>query len=280
MLYSIFKTIITIGFYFFCRKIDIKNKQLLNFNGPLLLTVNHPNALIDAIVIGLLFKKPIHFLTRGDAFNTSWKRKLLSALNMIPIYRLRDGKEYLHLNEYAFHKSKTVLQNNGIVLIFIEGICKHTHELQPFKKGAARIALNCWKEHIPVQIMPITICYNSLQQSIQTIQVNLAPPIAKHNFGLANDDAKNYLLFNTKLQTQMKMMLASSTEQTIQPQKNNLILLFLNIVCWPIVALVKKYVAIQTQGTVFYHSILFAVLLIVVPIYFLLLAIIFMLMFN
>ncbi|MCU0321080.1 MAG: 1-acyl-sn-glycerol-3-phosphate acyltransferase [Chitinophagaceae bacterium] len=275
MLYSIIKAIIKVGFYFFHGKIDINNQQLLKTKGPLLLTVNHPNALIDAIVIGLLFKQPIHFLTRGDAFNKPWKRTILTALNMIPIYRLRDGIENLHLNEYAFTKSKEILQNNGVVLIFIEGICKHTHELQPFKKGAARIALSCWKENVPVQIMPITIFYSSLHQSINTIQVQLAPPLVQHEFGFVKEEAKNYLLFNTKLQGQMKMMLANSIAQKIVFPKTNLLLSFFNCVCWPIETPLKKWVAIQTNGTVFYHSILFGVLLIVVPIYLLLLIIIF-----
>jgi len=275
LFYSIIKAIIKVGFYFFCRTININKPQFLNTKGPLLLTVNHPNALIDAIVIGLLFKQPIHFLARGDAFNKPWKRTILNALNMIPIYRLRDGIENLHLNEYAFNKSKEILQNNGIVLIFIEGICKHTHELQPFKKGAARIALSCWKENIPVQIMPITIFYSSLHQSINTIQVQLAPPLVQHEFGFVQEEAKNYLLFNTKLQGQMKMMLVNSIAQKIVFPKNNLLLSFFNCVCWPIVTPLKKWVGIQTKGTVFYHSILFGLLLIIVPIYLLLLIIIF-----
>ena len=40
---------------------------------------------------------------------------------MIPVYRLREGKEFLHLNEYAFVESARLLKNNEAVLIFIEG---------------------------------------------------------------------------------------------------------------------------------------------------------------
>jgi hypothetical protein len=54
---------------------------------------------------------------------------------MFPVYRLREGKEYLGLNAAAFENSRKVLSENGIVLIFIEGICLNKHELQPFKKG-------------------------------------------------------------------------------------------------------------------------------------------------
>lgn len=271
LLYAIIKLFLRTGFYFFYGKLKVHQRELLKTQGPLLLTVNHPNALIDAIVIGVLFDKPIHFLTRGDAFNKSWKRKLLLRLNMIPIYRLRDGIENLHLNQFAFDKSLAVLKNNGIVLIFIEGICKHTHELQPFKKGAARIAFNCWKENIPVAIMPIVVYYSSLQKFIHRIEVKIEQPIQQHGFDFVQEEAKNYLLFNTTLQQKMNSML-----QAIETNKNsntttNFLFVIFKMLCWPVIIPIKKIVQLQTKGTVFYHSILFAVVLVVVPIYLLLL---------
>jgi hypothetical protein len=176
---------------------------------------------------------------------------------MIPIYRLRDGIENLHLNDYAFNKSKEVLKNKGIVLIFIEGICKHTHQLQPFKKGAARIALNCWNENIPVKIMPITIQYSSLLAPIKQIHICLNKIVTQEQLTQTNDDAKNYVLFNTILWQQMNSMVAIKK--------------LFHFICLPIYILVEKWVANKTRNTVFYHSILFATLLVFVPVYFMLL---------
>lgn len=271
LLYRIVQPIIQFAFFFFYRSIWVNNKELFKSKGPLLLTVNHPNALIDAIVLAVYFKQPIHFLTRGDAFNTPLKRWCLSKLNMIPIYRLRDGIENLHLNDYAFNKSKEVLKNNGIVLIFIEGICKHTHQLQPFKKGAARIALNCWKENIPLKVMPITIEYSSLLTPIQQIHISLSEPYLQQQLTQGSDDAKKYVFFNATLWQQMNIMLVQKKEQ---PSISNTWVAFkksIRYLCWPIYMLVEKWVSEKTKNTVFYHSILFASLLIVVPIYFLLL---------
>lgn len=270
MLYSLIKLIIKIGFYFFCQKIDIKNQQLLSSKGPLLLAVNHPNALIDAIVIGLLFKRPIHFLARGDAFNKPWKRTILNALNMIPIYRLRDGIENLHLNQFAFERSVAVLKNGGIVLIFIEGICKHTHALQPFKKGAARIAFNCWKENIPVTIMPIVVYYSSLQKFINRIEAKIEQPIQQHEFDFVQEEAKNYLLFNTTLYQKMNSMLQAIETTGKENSQIHFSFLMLKIICLPVIIPIKKMVQLQTSGTVFYHSVLFAALLVIIPMYLLL----------
>lgn len=271
MLYQLLKPFIQIAFFFFYKKIHVKNKALLQNNGPLLLTVNHPNALLDALVIGLLFKQPIHFLTRGDAFNKSWKRKILNRLNMIPIYRLRDGIENLHLNEYAFTKSKEVLQNNGIVLIFIEGICKHTHELQPFKKGAARIAFSCWNSNIPLQVMPVTIRYHSLFEYAKQIDVQLHPALTKEQLSQTTDEAKNYLYFNEVLFNQLTHQLNTSVITT--PNKTGLLQIgkmLGKLLHYPIYFPVQKWVNKKTTGTVFYDSILFAALMLAYPLYLLL----------
>lgn len=275
MLYQLIKSFIRLAFFFFYKKIHVKNKALLQTKGPLLLTVNHPNALLDALVIGLLFKQPIHFLTRGDAFNKPWKRKLLSRLNMIPIYRLRDGIENLYLNEYAFTKSKEVLQNNGIVLIFIEGICKHTHELQPFKKGAARIAFSCWRSNIPLQVMPVTIRYHSLFEYAKQIDVQLHAAFTKEQLSKPIDEAKNYLYFNEVLFNQLTHQLNTSVITTSHKTGlSQMIKILGKLLHYPIYFPIQKWVSKKTKGTVFYDSILFATLMLVYPLYLLLMGLI------
>lgn len=221
----------------------------------------------------MLFKQPIHFLTRGDTFNKSWKRKLLSRLNMIPVYRLRDGIENLHLNEYAFAKSNEVLQNNGIVLIFIEGICKHTHELQAFKKGAARIAFSCWKDGIPLQVMPISIRYHSLFAYGKHIQVHLQNAFSKKQLSKHTDDAKNYLFFNSILFEQLSLQLNQSA--SFESSSTSWLKVLQLLGKWshyPVYIPVQKWVAAKTNGTVFYDSILFAALMIVYPLYLIMVA--------
>ncbi len=276
MLYQSLKLFIQLAFFFFYKKIHVKNKELLQTKGPLLLTVNHPNALLDALIIGLLFNQPIHFLTRGDAFNKNWKRKLLSRLNMIPIYRLRDGIEHLHLNEYAFTKSKKILQNNGIVLIFIEGICKHTHELQPFKKGAARIAFSCWNSNIPLQVMPVTIRYHSLFEYSKQIDVQLHEALTKEQLSKPTDEAKNYLYFNEvlfgKLTHQLNTSVLTTSNKTglLQTVK-----IFGKLLHYPIYFSIQKWISKKTNGTVFYDSILFVTLMLVYPFYLMLLGLVF-----
>jgi 1-acyl-sn-glycerol-3-phosphate acyltransferase len=126
----------------------LKNAELMKTKGPVLLVVNHPDSFLDAVIIGALYPRKINYLARGDVFRNPVFGFLLRQLYMLPVFRQREGKEHLHLNSNTFRQAVECLRNDGIVLIFIEGICLNTHELQPFKKGASRILASAHAEGI------------------------------------------------------------------------------------------------------------------------------------
>ena len=117
---------------------------------------------------------------------------------MIPVYRLSEGRENLSLNEEAFRRSREILSQNGIVLIFIEGICAHTHELQPFKKGAARIALES-RELMDFRIMPLGMAYHSFTQFGKQVRIEMGEPINAKNLLPLDEEAKQVRHFNSVL---------------------------------------------------------------------------------
>ncbi len=254
---TILKLFIRAALWLFCAEINTKNKYLVNTKGPLLIIANHPNSFLDAIIIGTRYNRTIHFLARGDVFTKKGYRFLLRLLNMIPVYRLREGKEFLHLNEYAFVESARLLKNNEAVLIFIEGTCLNTNELQPFKKGTARILQTCHTENLFPQIHLAGIAYNNfkgigkrvnlcLEQYTQTTPI-LTP---KDRFDFNN------IIFE-KLSA---LILPTAHTPTIK--KNALY--YLN---FPLYNLVYRFVDKKTKGTVFFDSVLFSVLFFLYPIY-------------
>ena len=263
----------------FCRKIEIKKSYLLQENGPLLITANHPNSFLDAVVIGCLFKEPVHYLTRGDAFNKPWHNILLRLLNMIPVYRLSEGKENLSLNEEAFKKSANILSGDGIVLIFIEGICRHTHELQTFKKGAARIAID--SRHLPnFRIMPLGIAYDSFISFGKKINIAIGETMPAVTLLPFDDEGKNMRYFNGVLYEAIGSLVV--VPEIKIPEKRSIFFLsmatlgyVLHIILY---AGLKKIIRKKTEATVFYDSVLFGVLLFVYPLYLLLLSVLLMLL--
>jgi len=271
-LYFLIKKWVKATTWLFCKQIRVINQQVLTQKGPILVVANHPNSFLDAILIGLFFTENVHFLARGDAFRQKKHRFLLKLLKMIPIYRLSEGKENLHLNEYAFTESCRILENGGIVLIFIEGICFNSHTLQPFKKGAARIALRA-KTQVPLKIIPISITYNSFSSYGKNVLISPGNAMNASDLFPHNEEAKNFLHFNNELKTSLNNLIQYSSEMNDHPNIPQKALAsighFLHL---PLYKLISNTIRKKTTGTVFYDSVLFGVLMLVYPIYLLLFA--------
>lgn len=258
---------------------ELVNPYLLQQKGPLLLVANHPNSFLDAIIIAAHFKAPVHFLARGDAFRKPWHNALLRLLQMIPIYRISEGRENLHRNEGAFEQSAALLRQNQIVLIFIEGICVHTHSLQPFKKGAARIALSVIQQKHPLTIMPVTITYHSFSSFGKNIRLTLDSPIDAKSLLPYEEDAKNFQHFNETLYGRLSAMI--QIPPAFQAKQRILLALpalFGHFLHFPLYNLIKSAVQSKTKGTVFYDSVLFGALLLLYPLYLLLLSLLLLLL--
>lgn len=271
MLYLPVKMMVRLALKIFCRNLTVSNRDGLQKGGPLLLVANHPNSFLDAIIIGSQCRHKVHFLARGDAFNKAWHSKLLSLLNMIPVYRLSEGKENLFLNETAFLRSKEILSQNGIVLIFIEGICVHKHELQPFKKGAARIAMDC--RDIPgFTIMPLGIAYDSFERFGKQINILAGDALEAKSILPYEDPAQNFRYFNTVLYEEISKRIVVPIKKETKPSG---LLLFAGrlgeVLHTPLYGLLKNGIRKKTEGTVFFDSVLFGSLLIMYPPYLLLL---------
>ena len=71
---------------------------------------NHQNALMDALaILATVHTEPV-FLARADIFKKKMIEKILTFLRILPIYRIRDGKESLGNNDAIFQKTIDQMQ--------------------------------------------------------------------------------------------------------------------------------------------------------------------------
>ncbi|RYG33477.1 MAG: hypothetical protein EOO01_33190, partial [Chitinophagaceae bacterium] len=202
VLYSILKVPARIAFYFYCRKLKIIKPSVLKEKGPLLIAANHPNSFLDAIVLATLFQRPVYSLVRGDVYSNKFYSRLLTALKMLPVYRISEGTENLGSNYDTFEKCKSIFKKNGIVLIFSEGRCINEWKLRPLKKGTARLALSAWKENIPLKVIPAGINFSSFRKYGKNIHLNFSDPI--HNTFQHLESGRAISAFNAKLETELR----------------------------------------------------------------------------
>ncbi|MFM1840520.1 MAG: hypothetical protein RIR47_569 [Bacteroidota bacterium] len=253
----ILKFFIRLALSIFCKEVHVKNKHLLDTKGPLFIIANHPNSFLDAIIIGAYYNRRVYFLARGDVFEKKGYRFFLNALNMIPVYRLREGKEFLHLNDYAIRKSIQLISEGESVLIFIEGVCVNDHQLQPFKKGTARILEGLHQLNVFPIIHIAGIGYNNFRGIGK--KVNLI--ITQFLFDQKIESAHDRVAFNNHVCKVLNENILVPTQKTVI-HKN-----FWYFFHKPYFKLIHRFVDKKTKGSVFYDSVLFALLFFTYPIF-------------
>ncbi|TAE86335.1 MAG: hypothetical protein EAY81_05715 [Bacteroidetes bacterium] len=184
-LYAATHRLLNLGFWFFYHKVHRTTQHQVPANGPVLLVANHPNSFMDALVIAASLPRPTHFLARGDAFKNPILRKIFTAYQMLPVYRISEGKENIEKNFETFDASYDALAKGGMVLIFGEGLCKNNWDLRPLKKGPGRIAHRAWNSEGPANklcIVPVGLTYEHFDGGGKSVVVNFGTPITQHDF--------------------------------------------------------------------------------------------------
>jgi 1-acyl-sn-glycerol-3-phosphate acyltransferase len=225
--------------------------------GPLLIVANHPDSFLDAVILGAYYPRKLHFLARGDVFRKPLFGFLLRSIGMIPIHRAREGREHLHLNSDTFAESVEVLRRGDGLLIFIEGICLLTHEIQPFKKGATRILEAAHAAGIQPMVHVVGLGYSDFRAFGKVVHVAIEAFAEEQIFG----QARHRLDFNEAVRSQM-VRLVQVPEEVVSVRKG--LFYYLNL---PYFRFVSDFVWQRTAGTVFYDSVLFGVLLFTYPVY-------------
>jgi 1-acyl-sn-glycerol-3-phosphate acyltransferase len=133
----------TASFYF--ERIEIKGLENIPKEGPTILACNHPNSFLDALPITYIYRRPIYYIARGDAFKKPFGAKMLYFLNNVPIYRKEEGMENLSKNDDSFSYCLNILKEGDTILLFSEGSSENEWYLRPLRKGTARIIYEAWK---------------------------------------------------------------------------------------------------------------------------------------
>ncbi len=141
MLYRFGWTLMWVTFRIFFRKIDVLGAEKLQHGKPAILIANHPASFLDAMVLAVFLGRPIHFYVRGDIFAHPLVYSILTKLHMIPIFSREHGTGNLSKNKATFDRGRKLLSAGNLLLIFPEGFSRQSKQAEPFKKGAARVAL-------------------------------------------------------------------------------------------------------------------------------------------
>lgn len=200
MLYRFLKYLVRPCLKLFCREIYVNRPDMAHLKGPVLIASNHPNSFLDAILLDIFFDQPVYSLARGDAFINRWVRALFRKLHILPVYRTSEGTHNLEKNYQTFDSCKDIFRQNGMVLIFSEGLCINEWRLRPLKKGTARLALQCWENGIPLRVLPVGINYSSFYRIGKNVFINLGELITSDAIDFSQSEGQKLNVFTDRLE--------------------------------------------------------------------------------
>ncbi len=132
--------------------------------GPVLVVANHPNSLLDPLVIFRTGGRPARPLAKAPLFEQAFTGMFLKALGGLPVYRRQDHPDLMHLNDRTFDAAIAALHDGDAVQIYPEGTTHSDPSLAPLRTGAARIAYLAESRRdwaLGLRIVPVGLTYQS-----------------------------------------------------------------------------------------------------------------------
>jgi 1-acyl-sn-glycerol-3-phosphate acyltransferase len=167
-------------FYGYFRKVEVNGFENLPADKPVILTPNHENGLVDALLVILASGEQPYSVARAGAFQNPTVHSILTFIKMFPAYRPRDGRENMHKNDEVFEKCADVLLSGKYLLMFPEGDQNMERRIRPLKKGVFRIAFNAEEQsnfNMDLQIVPVGIVYEDHFKIRRRVVINFGEPI-------------------------------------------------------------------------------------------------------
>jgi glycerol-3-phosphate O-acyltransferase/dihydroxyacetone phosphate acyltransferase len=130
--------------------------------GPVLVTANHPNALVDPLVIFRTGGRQSRPLAKAPLFDQALVGTVLKGLGGLPVYRRQDDPALMHMNDRTFDAAVAALHRGEAVQIYPEGQSHSEPSMAPLRTGAARIALQAesagaWS--LGLRVQPVGLTY-------------------------------------------------------------------------------------------------------------------------
>jgi glycerol-3-phosphate O-acyltransferase / dihydroxyacetone phosphate acyltransferase len=165
-----------IGKIFF-REIVIEGRENLPSSGPVLLTPNHPNDLLDPILT-LFFSPPLRLrhIAKSTLFQVPIVGHILRRMRAIPVLRRKDARGPVDYTPF-FDECVGALAQGDSIVIFPEGGSSENAFIGHVKSGVARMFFLARERGIDVPIIPVGINYEEGSIFRSSVLLLVAQPV-------------------------------------------------------------------------------------------------------
>ncbi|MBT8305757.1 MAG: lysophospholipid acyltransferase family protein [Maribacter sp.] len=188
--YSIVKLWLRTGLFFYYTKIKVFGKENIPKGKPLMVLANHQNALMDPLMIAMNCGVKPFFLARSDLFKNPLVSKFLRYLQMIPIYRFRDGRDTLKNNPAIFKKCGDLLIKGETIMLFPEGNHGIRRRVRwPMRYGFVRMLFSALEKEpdLDIRILPIGLNYLNAEGFPDSVSMYIGKDFSVQDYYDPND---------------------------------------------------------------------------------------------
>lgn len=183
-MYALLRALARVALSWYYGGVEVTGLSRVPARGPVLLAGNHPNALIDALVIGVLMPRRLRMLAKATLFANPVAARALRGLGVIPLQRAKDVRATGDAvadptrNAESFAAVTTALQQESAVLIFPEGISHDAPQLAPLRTGLARMAIAAVDAGVTdLTIVPLGLVFEAKEIPRSRVLLQVGDPI-------------------------------------------------------------------------------------------------------
>jgi 1-acyl-sn-glycerol-3-phosphate acyltransferase len=144
----------------------VEGAERISRDRPVIFVANHPNGLLDPLLVRVLTGRPARFLAKSTLFANPAGRLAMDAFGSIPVYRAKESGARAQgrtndtsRNEESFARCRAALARGEALALFPEGVSHSDPQLRPLKTGAARIALSAAENAPGLEVVPLGLDY-------------------------------------------------------------------------------------------------------------------------
>ncbi|MBI4637942.1 MAG: 1-acyl-sn-glycerol-3-phosphate acyltransferase [Candidatus Rokubacteria bacterium] len=176
--YAAVRAIARFWLWFFLKSVDVRHPERVPVGGPVVLCINHPNNLIDSLLVGAVLPRKVHYLATASLFRNPLMARFLSASGVIPVYRRQDDPDKMDRNAETFAACFAAFDRGRLVAIYPEGTTHAEARVQRIKTGAARIALGYAAERPgALTLVPVGLNFEARKSFRGRVLVAFGEPI-------------------------------------------------------------------------------------------------------
>ncbi|TDH73051.1 uncharacterized protein CCR75_009820 [Bremia lactucae] len=192
--YKIIVRFLQLLLHTYFRKIVINGLNNFPREGPVILCPNHPNMLVDAILVmteAASYGRSTYVWAKGSLFKNPFAAFILKKLGAVPVYRPRrkdasladedsqkTPQELDAANRVMFEQTWRVLSEGNVMVLFPEGTSYTAPKMLSLRTGVVRVATGFAKHYDqPIPVIPLGLIYFNKDRFRSQVALEFGPPM-------------------------------------------------------------------------------------------------------